>query len=166
MSTGAHDAPFAAGWASAATAVHGIRQFATPMLLALEPGNLPAIVIDPRHRAFAWPLSLSEFPEQPESVSVATQAVSADDPAPFPLPGRPLDALLWMIGRNAFADEAAPWLVHGDRYAGAPQGQGRRPPAAVLGGASSRSPLLSVLRHFDRQKWRSRRDRPARRLGA
>jgi hypothetical protein len=116
VSTGAPGAPFAAGWASAATAVHGIRSFTTPMLLALEPAGLPPIVIDPRHRAFAWSLPISDFPAAPESVSVATQAVTPDAPPAFPLPGRPLDALLWMIGRTAFADEAAPWLVHGDRY--------------------------------------------------
>jgi hypothetical protein len=113
--TGAPSAPYAAGWASAATAVHGIRQLAAPMLLALDPAGLPRIVIDLRHRAFDWPLPLDALPSEPESVHVATQPVAADDPAPFTLPGRPLDALLWMIGRDAFTDRPAPWM-RGERF--------------------------------------------------
>lgn len=116
VSTGVSGAPYAAGWESAATAVHAIRKFHDPMLLSLEAAGHPPMVIDFRHRAFAWDAPLSAFPQAPDSVYVATQAIGPADPAPFPLPGRSVDALLWMIGLHAFPSGPAPWRKPGERY--------------------------------------------------
>jgi hypothetical protein len=111
-----HDHPDAPGWSSAATAIHAVGLAEVPMLLVLEARGHGPIVIDFRHTAFAWEVPLDCFPVEPESVGVQTHPVRPGDPALFELPGRNLDALLWMIGLNSFEGALAWWLPADRRY--------------------------------------------------
>lgn len=108
--------PTVIGWASAATAIHSVRRIPTPVLLRLDVVGHGSIAVDFRHHAFHWETPLERFPEDPGAVLVETHPTTADAPAPFDLPGRDLDGLLWLVGQHAFRDRAASWLWGDDRY--------------------------------------------------
>lgn len=86
------------------------------MLIELGVAAHPSIVIDPRHQAYDWALDLQWFPDHPTGVVVSVELVGEKVPAPFALPGKSLDELLWKVGRAAFPERLAPWLEDGDGY--------------------------------------------------
>jgi hypothetical protein len=108
--------PILSGWGGAATAIHAIRQMVAPMTMRLDVDGHDPITIDFQSHAFEWGLTLDEFPARPTSVQLETRPVAAGAPSLIRLPGRTLDPLLWLIGRNAFDGSRAPWLHDGDRY--------------------------------------------------
>lgn len=114
--------PTVMGWASAAVAIHSVRRIPTPVLLRLDVVGFGSLTIDFRHHAYEWTTPLESFPEEPDAVLIETHPTTPEAPAPFTLPGRDLDGLLWLIGKNAFPNRAATWLWGGDRYR-----LGRRP---------------------------------------
>lgn len=107
--------PSVIGWASAAVAIHSVRRIPTPVLLRLDVVGFGALMVDFRHHAFEWETPLERFPEDPGAVLVETHPTTPDGPAPFELPGRDLDGLLWLVGQHAFRDRAS-WLWSDDRY--------------------------------------------------
>lgn len=117
--------PAPAGWSGAAMALHAIRRMPSAMLVSLRPDALDPMLIDMRGYVYQWSVPLEQFPAQPTSVVIGTRAI--DDAAPAfagadfaysraAFAGHPLDALLWLIGTNAFEGERASWLRAGDRY--------------------------------------------------
>lgn len=114
-STPAPPPPGSDGWAGAATAIHAIRQIPRPILMSLTPEGYRSIAIDPRTNEYVWDVPLSEFPARPASVVVGTYPIDGESPG---LAGERLgiDALLWMIGLNAFPDSLATWLRAGDKF--------------------------------------------------
>ena len=103
------------GWATSATAIHGIQQIARPMLVSLSPSGFGTIAIDLRSQEYVWRHRLEEFPPLPADVVVGTYPIEGEAPG---LAGdrRGLDPLLWMIGLHAFGSERASWLRPGDKY--------------------------------------------------
>ncbi len=97
-------------------AVHSIRLIPTPMILRLVVAEHGAITIDFRHGAYDWEVPLAQFPAWPASVTLQTWPVADRDPAPFALPGQPLDALLWTMAAHGFGDEPATWLRPDEKY--------------------------------------------------
>lgn len=108
--------PTVMGWASAAVAIHSVRRIPTPVLLRLDVVGFGSLLVDFRHHAFEWETPLERFPEDPGAVLVETHPTTPDAPAPFALPGRDLDGLLWLIGQHAFPTRPATWLWNDDRY--------------------------------------------------
>src|ERR1700712_5502960 len=108
--------PELSGWAGPATAIHALGQMALPMTLRLHVEAHGTMAIDFAHNAYAWTHTLAEFPRVPASVELETSPAPADGSAPFALPGRTLDPLLWLIGLNAFGDSPAPWLTEDERF--------------------------------------------------
>ena len=104
------------GWAGAALTLHSVQSTRVPMLIELGVAGHPTIHIDARHQAYDWLLELERFPEHPTGVVVSVELVAEGAPAPFELPGRSLDELLWRVGRAAFPERLAPWLEEGDGY--------------------------------------------------
>lgn len=104
------------GWAGAALTLHSVQSTRVPMLIELGVSGHPTIRIDVRHQAYDWLLELERFPDNPTGVVVSVELVGATAPAPFELPGRSLDELLWKVGRAAFPERLAPWLEEGDGY--------------------------------------------------
>ena len=104
------------GWDDAALALHSIQQMNAPMLIMLEPEGCPPVYIDLPRRAFHWRSPMEDFPLEPTSVRIATEAVAVDAPTRFRSAGRSLDKLLWAIGQSAFQGNPAPWLRPGERY--------------------------------------------------
>jgi len=104
------------GWGGAALTIHSMRVAGVPTVLDVEVAGHPPLVIDMRHSAFAWQLSLDRFPAEPSAVAVSVRIVEPGAPAPFELPGSSLDGLLWKVGFAAFPDELAPWLRPGEAY--------------------------------------------------
>lgn len=104
------------GWSGAALTINSMRTADVPTVLDVEVAGHPSLVIDTRRNAFSWQLGLDRFPAQPAAVAVSVRIVDAATPAPFELPGSPLDGLLWKMGFAAFPDELAPWLRAGDAY--------------------------------------------------
>ncbi|HET8896749.1 MAG TPA: DUF2510 domain-containing protein [Protaetiibacter sp.] len=104
------------GWAGAALTINSMRAAGVPTVLDVEIAGHPSIVIDTRLNAFSWQLELDRFPAEPSAVAVSVRIVEQDAPAPFEVPGSPLDGLLWNMGFAAFPDELAPWLNEGDAY--------------------------------------------------
>jgi hypothetical protein len=117
--------PTVMGWASAAVAIQSVRRIPTPVLLRLDVVGFGSLTVDFRHHAYAWETPLESFPEEPAAVLIETHPTTPDAPAPFALPGRDLDGLLWLIGKHAFPSRPATWLWEGDRYR-----LGRRPDLA------------------------------------
>src|SRR5690606_38333333 len=62
------------GWRGAALAMHSLRQIPSPMFVRLIADGFPPILIDTRHRAFAWDVPMEAFPQHPASVTVETIA--------------------------------------------------------------------------------------------
>lgn len=108
--------PTVVGWASAAVAIHSVRRIPTPVLLRLDVVGFGSLLVDFRHHAFEWETPLERFPEDPGAVLVETHPTTPDAPAPFALPGRDLDGLLWLVGQHAFPTRPATWLWNDDRY--------------------------------------------------
>lgn len=108
--------PTVMGWASAAVAIHSVRRIPTPVLLRLDVVGFGSLTVDFRHHAYEWETPLENFPEDPGAVLIETHPTTPDAPAPFALPGRDLDGLLWLVGKHAFPSRAATWLWGGDRY--------------------------------------------------
>jgi hypothetical protein len=108
--------PTVIGWASAAVAIHSVRRIPTPVLLRLDVVGFGSVAVDFRHHAFHWETPLERFPENPGAVLVETHPTTPDAPAPFELPGRDLDGLLWLVGQHAFPTRTATWLWADDRY--------------------------------------------------
>lgn len=104
------------GWAGAALTLNSVQSTRVPMLIELGVAGHPTIVIDPRHQAYDWALELEWFPDHPTGVVVSVELVGETAPAPFALPGKSLDELLWKVGRAAFPERLAPWLEQGDGY--------------------------------------------------
>jgi hypothetical protein len=104
------------GWAGAALTLNSVQSTRVPMLIELGVAAHPTIVIDPRHQAYDWALDLEWFPDNPTGVVVSVELVGEAAPAPFALPGKSLDELLWKVGRAAFPERLAPWLEQGDGY--------------------------------------------------
>lgn len=96
-------------------AVHSIQQIAKPILISLSPDDYPTIIIDPRHREYAWSVPLTQFPDFPDEVQFGTYPLTEDAPG---LGGevRGVDALFWMIGVSSFAGAPATWLRWGDKF--------------------------------------------------
>ncbi|WP_170154346.1 hypothetical protein [Protaetiibacter intestinalis] len=104
------------GWAGAALTLHSVQSTRLPMLIELGVSGHPTIRIDARHQAYDWLLELERFPEHPVGVVVSVELVGEGTPAPFELPGKSLDELLWKVGRAGFPERLAPWLEPGDAY--------------------------------------------------
>ena len=104
------------GWDDAALALHSIQQMNAPMLVMLEFEGFPPVYIDLPRRAFHWRSAMEDFPLEPSSVRIVTEAVAVDAPTRFRSAGRSLDKLLWAIGQSAFQGNPAPWLRPGERY--------------------------------------------------
>lgn len=104
------------GWAGAALTLNSVQSTRVPMLIELGVAGHPTILIDPRHQAYDWALDLEWFPDHPTGVVVSVELVGESAPAPFALPGKSLDELLWKVGRAAFPERLAPWLEDGDGY--------------------------------------------------
>lgn len=105
-----HTLPPVGGWATVAAAVHAIHQLPTPVVVRIAPSGRDPIVVDLARHVFSWPDPWEAFPTRPERVEVATDPSFPGAPPVFPLPGRPLDPLWWLIGYHAFGDAPAPWL--------------------------------------------------------
>jgi hypothetical protein len=104
------------GWDNAAFALHSIQLMNAPMLVMLEPDGFPPVYIDFPRRVFHWRIAMEDFPVEPLSVRITTEAVAADAPNRFRSAGRSIDKLLWSIGQSAFRGSPAPWLRPGERY--------------------------------------------------
>jgi len=107
----------AQGWSGAAVTIASMRRGGVPTILEVDVAGHPPLLIDLRHNAFAWQLGLDRFPAEPAAVSVSVRIADEASPAPFELPGAPLDSLLWHMGFAAFPDRLAPWLSEGEAYA-------------------------------------------------
>lgn len=104
------------GWSGAALTINSMRAAGVPTVLDVEVAGHPALIIDMHRNAYSWQLGLDRFPAEPAAVAVSVRIVDAAAPAPFELPGSPLDGLLWKMGFAAFPEELAPWLRAGDAY--------------------------------------------------
>lgn len=109
--------PEESGWRKVATAVHAMRQSSTPMLLTVVASQMQPLWIDFSTSRYFWESPLSQLPNSPGEVTVYSQAIEPGNP-PYPwVSWRPMDPLLWQLGRIAFDTEAADWMRQGDRYA-------------------------------------------------
>ena len=104
------------GWSGAALTILSMRNAGVPTILDIDVAGHPSLVVDLRHSAFSWQLGLDRFPAEPTAVAVSVRIADATTPAPFELPGDPLDGLLWKMGFAAFSDDLAPWLQPGQAY--------------------------------------------------
>ena len=107
--------PLSPGWATAATAIHGIQQIAKPILLSLTPAGFGTIAVDLRSQEYVWQHGIEDFPAAPADVAISTYPIEGDAPG---LAGTRLglDPLLWMVGLHAFGADRASWLRHDDKY--------------------------------------------------
>ena len=106
-----------AGWRSVATAVHSMRQLSMPMLLTIVASGMPPLWIDLSTGRWYWEPPLTDLPRSPGEVTVYSQPIEPGNP-PYPwVAWRPMDPLLWQIGRFAFESAPADWLRQGERYA-------------------------------------------------
>ncbi len=106
-------------------ALHAIRRMPSAMIVTLQPDGLDPMLIDMRGYVYQWPVPLDQFPAEPSTVAIGTRVIESAAPAfagadySYSRPafaGQPLDALLWLIGINAFDGGRASWLRSGDRY--------------------------------------------------
>ena len=106
-------------------ALHAIRRMPSPMIVSLQPDDFDPMLIDMRGYVYQWSVPLEQFPADPAVVTIGTRAIGSPAPAfagadySYSRPafaGQPLDALLWLIGTNAFDGARASWLRAGDRY--------------------------------------------------
>lgn len=105
------------GWRKVAAAVDSMRRLSMPMLLTVVSSQMAPLWIDLSTGRYYWELQLTELPESPGDVTVYSQPIEAGNP-PYPwVAWRPMDPLLWEIGRRAFRDHRADWMRTGDRYA-------------------------------------------------
>jgi len=106
-------------------ALHAVRRMPSAMLVSLQPDDFDPMFVDMRGYVYQWSASLDQFPAEPTTVVIGTRAIESAVPAfagadySYSRPafaGHPLDALLWLIGTNAFEGRRASWLRSGDRY--------------------------------------------------
>ncbi len=107
----------AVGWRKVANAVNSMRQLSMPMLLTIVSSRMAPLWIDCSTGRYFWEPPLVELPDTPGEVTVYSQPIEAGNP-PYPwVAWRPVDPLLWEIGRHAFREQRADWMRPGDRYA-------------------------------------------------
>jgi hypothetical protein len=104
------------GWDDVAVAIYSVMQNPSPVLGGIDMTGYVPITIDFRYRALHWDRPIRSLPPAPLDAAFQSIMIEPDAPLPFNLPGQGLDALLWIIGKNAFDGEPAPWMRRDERY--------------------------------------------------
>ncbi len=105
----------AIGWTRVAMVLRSLQEESHAIVL-VELVGAGQIVIDWARRSYWWTSQPEAFPMSPRIARVRVARGNGSE-VPFvqEQPGK-LDALLWYVGRAAFASEQAWWLSEGDSY--------------------------------------------------
>jgi hypothetical protein len=103
------------GWAQVASVLNSAIESSSEVIFRMDVDNYEPLIIDLPSRTYYWSTPLTEFPAEGVFISLETHKVGTVEIDPR-AEGGDLDALLWVLGINAYSDDAAPWINANDRF--------------------------------------------------